>query len=214
VSQPANELVVVELFTSQSCGKCPRANALLGQMAENEDILALAYGINYWDDFTGWSDPFAQPEFVARQDAYVEAGEARRKFTPHFVVNGSPELIRFRERRIRRTVSEAEALPAGISVDAAGEQIAISLNGDVRDAPALVWHVSYQAGPDETPVEGGPNRGKDMNHFNMVRAIETVGEWAGGEADFSFDRPEGELSSAVLIQAGPGGPILSAARIN
>ena len=211
---PANELVVVELFTSQSCGKCPRANALLGEIAADTDVLALAYGINYWDEFYGWPDQFARPEFVDRQDEYVAAGEARRKFTPHFVINGSPELLRFRENRILNAVSDADPLPIAIDLEAMEDQISVSVSGAAPEAAATVWHVTYMAGPEEFEIDAGPNRGKPMNHFNMVRSIEMVAEWSGGDAVFSFDRPDVALTSAVLIQQGAGGQILSAARLN
>src|SRR5579863_1999361 len=44
-SRPA----VVELFTSQGCSSCPPAEALLRQLGQRPDIVALAFHVDYWD---------------------------------------------------------------------------------------------------------------------------------------------------------------------
>lgn len=213
-AQAQGNVVVVELFTSQSCGMCPRANALLGELAGQEGYLALAYGVNYWDDFQGWKDQFAKAEFVSRQEDYVQAGEASRVYTPHFVINGSPRRLRFREGRIRRAVSEAQALPVMVSAIHDDGAIAVRLDGPVLADPAQVWRVDYHPGPIETDVEAGPNRGKEMNHFNMVDTITLLSDWSGGAETLSVGAGADGLASAILVQHGTGGPILTAAVID
>ena len=42
-------LAVVELFTSQGCTSCPPADALLADLAQAGDVVALAYHVDYWD---------------------------------------------------------------------------------------------------------------------------------------------------------------------
>ena len=58
--------VVVELFTSQGCSSCPPANASLAAISNRPDVLALSFGVTYWD-YLGWKDTFAKPEFTQRQ---------------------------------------------------------------------------------------------------------------------------------------------------
>ena len=53
--------VVVELFTSQGCSSCPAADEMLAELAEREDIIALALHVDYWD-YIGWKDPFGDPQ--------------------------------------------------------------------------------------------------------------------------------------------------------
>ena len=61
--------MVVELYTSQGCSQCPRANRLLGTFARETGVLALTFPVGIWD-YLGWRDTFARPEFSERQRAY------------------------------------------------------------------------------------------------------------------------------------------------
>jgi hypothetical protein len=73
MSLPANadtRPVVVELFTSQSCSSCPPADALLGELAQRGDVVALGFHISYWDGL-GWKDPFSSQSSTDRQRAYA-----------------------------------------------------------------------------------------------------------------------------------------------
>ncbi len=209
----AETVHVVELFTSQGCPMCPSANALLEEMAgEDADILALAYGVSYWDVY-GWQDTFAMPEFGDRQQDYVDVGEARRVYTPHFVVNGSPEKLRFRPDRIRNAVQGADVLPTLITAERVDGRIEVRLDGEARETPAQIWAVAYNAGRETVTPTEGPNAGREVSHFNMVRAIEFADDWAGGEMALSLDAPDEALSVAILVQDGKGGRILTAARV-
>ncbi|TIR45454.1 MAG: DUF1223 domain-containing protein, partial [Mesorhizobium sp.] len=42
-------LGVVELFTSQGCSSCLPADAFFAELAAKENIVALAYHVDYWD---------------------------------------------------------------------------------------------------------------------------------------------------------------------
>lgn len=210
----AQGLVVVELFTSQGCPMCPGANALLADLGEmRPDTLALAYGVDYWDVY-GWSDTFAMAAFTARQQAYVDAGEAHRVYTPHFVINGAPEKLRYGEARVRAAVDAAEPLQALIEPAAPGEPRAVRISGPARSAPAAVWMALYQPGVDTVQITDGPNAGREMTHYNMVRAIEPLGAWSGGAEVFDLPAARDGLAAAILVQDGPGGRILAAARID
>jgi hypothetical protein len=50
--------VVVELFTSQGCYSCPPADKYVGVLKQRDDVIALAFHIDYWD-YIGWKDRFA-----------------------------------------------------------------------------------------------------------------------------------------------------------
>src|SRR5690606_18419385 len=80
--------MVVELYTSQGCTQCPRANRLLGMFSRDDGVLALTFPVGIWD-YLGWHDTFAQPEFAERQRSYSQTLRVRGRFTPQLVVNGA-----------------------------------------------------------------------------------------------------------------------------
>ena len=56
----SHPLAIVELFTSQGCSSCPPADALLEELQQRPDVLALAYHVDYWD-YIGWADTMGDP---------------------------------------------------------------------------------------------------------------------------------------------------------
>ncbi|MGJ3232771.1 MAG: DUF1223 domain-containing protein [Oceanicaulis sp.] len=201
-------LVVVELFTSQGCPMCPDANALLEELDAYGGVVAIAYGVGWWDMY-GWADEFARPEFAERQQAYVEAGEAMRVFTPHFVVNGSPEKMRFSPEAVRAAVVGAPALTFALSA----EDGAVRLDGPPRETPARLWRVEYVPGAQTRAIAGGANAGRSMTHFNMAGAITALGDWSGGALSLEVAPPAPGEAAVVLVQDGPGGRLLGAVRL-
>src|SRR5437764_100292 len=78
--------VVVKLFTSQGCSSCPPANASLTAVSDQPGVLALSFGVTYWD-YLGWKDSFAKPEFTTRQYNYERTLHRATAYTPQMVVN-------------------------------------------------------------------------------------------------------------------------------
>src|SRR5690242_17969559 len=121
LAEPARQSpVVVELFTSQGCSSCPPANANLAAIADRPDVLALSFGVTYWD-YLGWKDSFAKPEFTNRQYAYEQALHRATAYTPQMVVNGEMDLIGNSAEELDRFIGAARR-----SADAAAPQIALS----------------------------------------------------------------------------------------
>src|SRR5215471_13889800 len=94
---------VVELFTSQGCSSCPRADAVLGRLAERDDVVALSLSIDYWD-YLGWKDTLASPKFTERQRAYAHTRGDGAIYTPQAVVNGLVHVNGADEGLIDRTM--------------------------------------------------------------------------------------------------------------
>src|SRR6266404_8350655 len=88
---PPDKPVVVELFTSQGCSSCPPADALLGELARRDDVIALGFHISYWDSL-GWKDPFSRPQSTERQRVYARLFGGQI-YTPQLVVDGTIEMV-------------------------------------------------------------------------------------------------------------------------
>ena len=76
----ANPRAVVELFTSQGCSSCPKADAMFNELGKRSDVVALAWHVDYWD-YIGWPDTFGAAENSDRQRGYAEGwGSARTRY--------------------------------------------------------------------------------------------------------------------------------------
>src|SRR6202161_4883122 len=83
---------VVELYTSEGCNSCPPAEAQIGKLAKHDDIIALAFHVDYWDDL-GWRDRFGLPEAVVRQRQYAHTLHLPSIYTPQLVIDGQRDLV-------------------------------------------------------------------------------------------------------------------------
>jgi hypothetical protein len=210
----AGRPVVVELFTSQGCGACTKANALIADLAERRDVLALTFPVDYWD-YLGWQDTFAKPEFSARQRAYMKATGQREVFTPQVVVDGAPQpdkqavdkapaLVRTAQSKQVRGVQAPE--PAML-LSHGKAQVG---SGPAPRGGADVWLVRYEAQPQETEVKDGENRGVTVVYRNVVVGLERLGVWTGRPRAYTIPKAgkDGDQKLAVLLQARGGGRIL------
>src|SRR3546814_14638192 len=68
---------VVELFTSQGCASCPPADAVLKDIIDQDDIVALAYHDDYWN-YLGWTDKLSSKENTERHNGYASTFGRRR----------------------------------------------------------------------------------------------------------------------------------------
>src|SRR5437763_827460 len=98
---------VVELFTSQGCSSCPPANDTLSALAGRPEVLALSFGVTYWDDL-GWKDTFAQKAFTLRQWDYAHAMKRSQVATPQMVVNGRADGVGNRLRDVDALLRKAD----------------------------------------------------------------------------------------------------------
>jgi hypothetical protein len=201
----AAQPVVVELFTSQGCSSCPPANANLAAVSTRADVLALSFGVTYWD-YLGWKDTFAQPQFTARQVAYEPALGHGGPFTPQIVVNGSVDTVGNRKEDVERLIATAHL--AGPAITVANNVVSIA--GAPAQGGADVWLVRYDPRTVNVPVARGENEGMTLPHKNVVRDLTRLGSWSGKAATFSIPPAPSGLSTAVLIQKPHGGVILAA----
>lgn len=200
---------VVELFTSQGCSSCPPANAAVAALSTRPDVIALSFGVTYWDDL-GWADTFAHPDYTARQRAYARALGHKGPFTPEVVVNGRADTVGNTQAKILKLVASARPADAARVVV---EPRAVRLSaGRAPVGGADVWLVRYDPRTIAVPVKRGENTGKTLPHKNVVRELKRLGRWTGQAIDFAAPAAGAGLKTVVLVQAPNGGPVLAAGR--
>ncbi|CAN5482216.1 DUF1223 domain-containing protein [soil metagenome] len=202
--------VVLELFQSQGCSSCPPANANLNAIADRPDVLALSFGVTYWDQL-GWKDTFAQAAFTDRQKAYAR-GLGAQLGTPQMVIEGREDLIGTDARQVElalRRARPAMETPVVLSRD----WVEIG-SGKAPKAGADVWLVRYDPRVRQVAIQRGENNGKALPHRDVVRELTKLGGWNGSAVTFTTMPPaDPVLRTAVLVQGKNGGPILAAARL-
>jgi hypothetical protein len=206
--------VVVELFTAQGCSDCPKANDLLGKLAEDRGVLALTYSVDYWD-YLGWKDTFAKPEFTERQQAYQSDLKLRDVYTPQIVLDGVTQIAGAKPDAVEAAVVDAlreRPLQPEIALRADGRlQLG---SGEAPHGGAVVWLVRYDPGVREVKVKTGENKGLTVRQTNEVRDLVKLGVWRGRAKLFRLPKPsEPGLDNAVLVQAMQGGGIVAARKL-
>jgi len=206
--------VVVELFTSQGCSSCPPADALLGQLAQREDVLALALHVDYWD-YIGWKDEFANPAYTKRQRKYASVAGSRTIYTPQMVIGGKDHVVGYKPMHVADLLAAHRAKPklVDITLEDRGGRVHVELAA-VGDLPrgVVVQLVRFTA-QSTIKIRAGENRGKTLTYFNIVTDLKQVGQWRGVGTFKKNLGPRGEGELAVLVQSPGFGPVLAAARL-
>ncbi len=210
----AGQAVVLELFTSQGCSSCPPADRIIGELAEREDVIALALHVDYWD-YLGWKDGFAVPGHTERQRAYVRAIGKNTIYTPQMIVGGRDHVVGSRPMRVSMLLQEHAARDARVDVVAErdGDMISIEATPSGTGArPAVVDLVTYL--PEATvDVLRGENAGRTLTYRNIVRDWTRLGTWDGRSAFRATAQVPAGVPVVVIVQARDSGPILGAQRL-
>lgn len=214
-STVAVEPVVIELFTSQGCSSCPPADALLKQLAKREDVLALALHVDYWD-YIGWKDIFASPVHTNRQKGYAHVGGRKMIYTPQMIVMGHQDVLGADGMAVAEAISAHQKTPRPVALEVQREGARVTVNlvprvelGNVPITIQIARYVPSQS----VEITRGELAGHHLEYANIVSDLQQVGIWDGQEAkEISIDFP-GDYPGAILVQQGPFGRILAAAKI-
>jgi len=218
LAEGAKHPVVLELFTSQGCYSCPAAEAFLGELIEErDDIIALEWHVDYWDQLvyrgSSWKDPFSDASFTARQQTYASQLRGRGYgYTPQMVIDGKREAVGSNRGDVLAAMkaSKSEAKAAVAAHGPRDGDLTITVEGEAEGS-AAIWVVTYLKS-HVTGVRGGENKGKTLANHNIVRAVQRVGEWTGGPLTITTPVDlEASQGCVVLVQADHQGPILGAA---
>ena len=198
--------VLVELYQSEGCSSCPPAEAYLNSIAGRANVIPLAFEVTYWD-YLGWKDKFASPAYTQRQRDFAARSVSHEVATPQFWINGSQSVTGANPRGVEAAIASARTTAPMPSVGAASVTIG---KGAAPARPADVWLVRYDPRTIEVPIKAGENGGRTLPHKNLVRELTRLGTWSGGAVRFAYAPATEGLRSAVFLQDGRGGAVLSA----
>ncbi|MEM7295584.1 MAG: DUF1223 domain-containing protein [Pseudomonadota bacterium] len=206
--------VVVELYTSQGCSSCPPADALLHELKQSEDVLPLAFHVDYWD-YIGWVDHFADPAHTERQKGYARAAGERMIYTPQMIIGGVTHVIGNRHGEVAPAVAAAKDAPEPVRVSALrrGNSVEIAVEPVARlSGPVIVQWVEYN--PAQTvDIRRGENAGRSLTYHNVVTRFEILARWNGSGTYRGRVNVDGSSPGAVIVQYARHGAVLGATRV-
>ena len=195
-------LPLVELFTSEGCNSCPPADRWLSSTFPVGDPAAsvLAFHVDYWDRL-GWKDRFASPDYTARQYAAMRANGETFVYTPQVLVQGRDVAAAKRSP----AVQSASMRPAGaaIALDADGRNVRLraTVSDRARRRDAAAW-IAYTESGLVSDVQAGENRGVQLRHDHVVRALFgpfPIGDGGEAAATVSVAPPAERGSHGALV---------------
>jgi len=205
--------VVLELFTSEGCNSCPPADALLGQLAQQHDLLPLAFHVDYWN-YLGWKDPFSSRFATSRQSAYGHVLGVM-VYTPQMVVDGAKDAIGSDEAAVNLAIAAERTRPKlklSVLRDGRGE-LRVAIPAGATESTSLSVYEALIDTSHVTPVGRGENSGRTLTEFSIVREWRKIGEWTGKatEVPLSLDSQSNAFDTcAIIVQEGDNGPVRGA----
>ncbi|MEO0637811.1 MAG: DUF1223 domain-containing protein [Pseudomonadota bacterium] len=215
---------VVEMFTSQGCSSCPPADEVLGSLTDRDDLLALAWHVDYWD-YIGWKDTFASSDYTARQYAYHQHRQKPSIYTPQAVINGRGHLVGSRGNHVKSALEQGQEkrdlrVPVDLVEDEGRVWVKLA-QSDIVQGDHSVLLVLFDKKAD-VEISRGENRGRTITYHNIVREARQVAMYDGAELTMMVPAElvselDDNRSMAVIVQSMPQknqlGAIVGAAKL-
>lgn len=204
--------VVLELFTSQGCAFCPPADALLAELAQRDDVVALGLHVDYWNHL-GWSDTYATAANSRRQRDYSILLGERMVYTPQIVIDGVVAVVGSRRASVLAAIDAALAVPHPVEVLLRREDDMLHIAATAPHEAADMVYFIYEP-PSIVAVRHGENAGRALTYANAVRAWMPLERWSEGARSWSVPVPNGAQGVAAVVQAAADGRVMGAARLD
>jgi hypothetical protein len=203
----ASAFAVGELFTSEGCSSCPRADELISELydsyrSRNQRVYILAFHVDYFDRL-GWRDSFGKLEFSDRQRTYASALQLDGIYTPQIIINGSEEMVGS-DPKARAAIDASLQKPASVTVTLdgvrRGDDGEIVVHYRLSRLPAnSVLNIALVERGLLSQVVKGENAGRTLLHDNVVRGFETL-EDPGTDGMCTLDAPSNlQFSKSSIV---------------
>jgi hypothetical protein len=193
---------VVELFTSEGCSSCPRADAEVEKISvlHPDDVYVLGFHVDYWNRL-GWKDEFSDRAYSERQSGYAGHFNLSGVYTPQVVINGKEQLVGSDATGINKSVDTEIRNATNHSIElsaigSAGNTVqVIYKTGATANTAVNIALVQIAA---QTNVKAGENGGRTLHHINIVRDFKTV-NITGKTGTESVSLPKGIMAKECKV---------------
>lgn len=220
-------LVVMELFSSQACVFCPKADRLLGDLSSMSNLIALTCHVDYYDVSVG---SLARPFCTARQNAYAETLRSGPVYMPQLIINGAYDVVGHRLTDISKAVKEASrpglavidiqkvAEPARYRISLKAIEVPKIVTGEetgTADTGVYDLWLAFIDKPHHVVIAEGSNKGTDISYYDVVSDMFPIGQWDGRQKKLQVNLKTLSRNQAFVVLAQkPGGEIVAAGREN
>lgn len=179
VTSGSGTVALVELYTSEGCSSCPRADRWLSRLRGagfgGGAVVPLSLHVDYWD-YIGWKDPFAKAAFTARQRELAAVAGSGFVYTPQVMLGGRDYRGWSSSGRFAQDVRAVNERPARAQIALAFQAGTVTARAAVTDAQqsadAALFVAVFENGLSNA-VTAGENHGVTLTHDFVVR------EWLG-----------------------------------
>lgn len=194
--------VVLELFSSQACIFCPRADRLFADLLTTQpNLIGIACHIDYFDVKTG---SLSQQFCTERQTEYERLLRTGPAYTPQMVVQGGIDVVGYKMEDIvagMKKAAELPILPLYVFATDNENEFRVALPDTAPDlgGQAALYLIAYDR-PHEVTIAEGRNRGQKAIYYNIASDFRDLGGWPAGQ--------QGTVVTAALTDVQEGFALL------
>ena len=216
VPAPADGPVVLELFSSQACIFCPRADRLFADLvATQPNLIGIACHVDYFDVKQG---SLAQAFCTARQTWYERLLRTGPAYTPQMVMQGGIDVIGYKMEEIIAGMKQAAQMPVMplyiFATDKENEfRVALPDTAGTLGGHAALHLITYDR-PHELTIAEGRNKGQKAAYMNIASDFLDLGAWPEGQQGTAVTAPLTDANEgfAALLQDSTTGKIIAAGK--
>ena len=199
---PENKVSLIELYTSEGCSSCPRADEWLNKLKEHKNLfktfIPLAFHVTYWD-FLGWKDSFGKKYFDKRQRNYSSnVWKKNSVYTPQFVIDSKEYRQWFSSKKFPKIKNEYAGI---LEADLENNKIKVSYINSNKNMNLLInINILILENNLKVLVKKGENKNKILKHNFVVKDFYNYrSEIKNGEFKNSYSLDIQDKKNKILI---------------
>ncbi|HIF26366.1 MAG TPA: DUF1223 domain-containing protein [Micavibrio sp.] len=164
--------VIVELFSSQACVFCPRADTLFNDLIEDDSVIGLSCHVDYFDVRNG---ALSHKFCTDQQTKYAQQLASGPNYTPQIVINGVQDVVGYKFDKVLAAVTGARMSTVQTLklTKGQGGNYTIKLPADITAETNEFRLMIYDKVKDVT-IADGRNKGKKMTYKNIVSTMKPL----------------------------------------
>lgn len=208
-------VILLQLFSSESCPFCAAAERNLKDLASDPSIIGVTCMVDYFD--SGKPGVLSRPFCQTEQDVYVHMLRSGSNYTPMLVMNGQAQMP---GQDLQKVSKGIKAMRDGGNLPA---NIVISIGHETGNYDALLPDITGGSGkyvlritmvrhvPDSSLFSGAVQQ-RERSPHNVVTALIEGGIWDGKQRIWSIQpKPDGIADAFIVtVQDQTSGVVMAA----